>query len=37
VRAALGDAFDLVVALKAHLDPENIMNPGVLGLGGTAW
>ena len=36
-RAALGDAFGLVVALKAHLDPENIMNPGVLGLGDTSW
>jgi alkyldihydroxyacetonephosphate synthase len=37
VHSALGDAFDVVVALKAHLDPMNILNPGVLGLGGPAW
>ena len=24
---------DLVRAIKAHVDPDGLMNPGVLGLG----
>jgi alkyldihydroxyacetonephosphate synthase len=34
---ALGDSFDLVRSLKAVLDPNNVLNPGVLGLGGPPW
>ncbi|MCB1139363.1 MAG: FAD-binding oxidoreductase [Leptospiraceae bacterium] len=26
-------AYDLLVSIKKHLDPEGILNPGVLGLG----
>jgi alkyldihydroxyacetonephosphate synthase len=37
VAAALGGAFSLLEGLKAQLDPYNIMNPGVLGLGGDPW
>jgi alkyldihydroxyacetonephosphate synthase len=37
VERALGDAFGLLVDLKNVLDPEGIMNPGVLGLGGDPW
>src|SRR3984957_6950005 len=34
---ALGGAFDVLRDLKGVLDPLDIMNPGVLGLGGDSW
>jgi alkyldihydroxyacetonephosphate synthase len=34
---ALGGAFDVLRDLKGVLDPLDIMNPGVLGLGGESW
>ncbi len=34
---ALGTGFGVLEELKRQLDPLNIMNPGVLGLGGTPW
>jgi len=37
VREALGTAYPLLVALKAMLDPEDLLNPGVLGVGGEPW
>jgi alkyldihydroxyacetonephosphate synthase len=37
VESALGDSFGLLVDVKNLLDPEGIMNPGVLGLGADPW
>jgi alkyldihydroxyacetonephosphate synthase len=37
VPAALGSSFELLRGIKRQLDPDNIMNPGVLGLGGEPW
>jgi alkyldihydroxyacetonephosphate synthase len=34
---ALGAGFVVLEALKGQLDPHNIMNPGVLALGGPSW
>ncbi len=34
---ALGSAFPVLQAMKHQFDPDNIMNPGVLGLGGEPW
>lgn len=37
VREALGSAYDVLHTLKETLDPLNIMNPGVLGVGAPPW
>jgi len=34
---ALGPAFSILEDVKAQLDPHNLLNPGVLGLGGPPW
>lgn len=37
VGRALGEAAALLESVKDVLDPQHILNPGVLGLGGTPW
>jgi len=37
VSDALGTGYAILRDLKQQLDPGNIMNPGVLGLGGEPW
>jgi alkyldihydroxyacetonephosphate synthase len=37
VREALDSAYPVLVALKEALDSQNVMNPGVLGIGGEPW
>jgi alkyldihydroxyacetonephosphate synthase len=37
VPEALGDGFAILAALKSVLDPTDLFNPGVLGLGGPPW
>ncbi|MHB8379545.1 MAG: FAD-binding oxidoreductase [Acidimicrobiales bacterium] len=34
---ALGAAFSVLEGVKDQLDPHHILNPGVLGLGGSPW
>jgi alkyldihydroxyacetonephosphate synthase len=34
---ALGSGHPILTGLKGLLDPTNVLNPGVLGLGGAAW
>jgi alkyldihydroxyacetonephosphate synthase len=37
VREALGDGYEVLAALKHALDPNALLNPGVLGVGGEPW
>ena len=37
VADSLGAAFTVLEGLKDQLDPNHILNPGVLGLGGPTW
>jgi alkyldihydroxyacetonephosphate synthase len=37
VKEALGTAYPLLVLLKESLDPQNLLNPGVLGVGAEPW
>jgi alkyldihydroxyacetonephosphate synthase len=37
VASALGSGFPILQGLKSQLDPQSIMNPGVLGLGASPW
>ena len=37
VSEALGDAYGVLVAMKDVLDPNHILNPGVLGLSAPPW
>jgi alkyldihydroxyacetonephosphate synthase len=37
VKEALGSAYPLLKTLKKSLDPLNLLNPGVLGVGGEPW
>ncbi|HEY1762185.1 MAG TPA: FAD-binding oxidoreductase [Acidimicrobiales bacterium] len=34
---ALGSSYSLLEAVKSLLDPDSLLNPGVLGLGGEPW
>ena len=37
VARALGNATEVLESMKDVLDPQHILNPGVLGLGGATW
>jgi alkyldihydroxyacetonephosphate synthase len=37
VKEALGSAYPVLASLKEILDPANLLNPGVLGIGGEPW
>lgn len=37
VSSALGDEYHVLASIKNLLDPHDILNPGVLGIGGTSW
>jgi alkyldihydroxyacetonephosphate synthase len=37
VESALASGYPILTTLKSALDPYNIMNPGVLGVGGEPW
>ena len=37
VRRALGPTFNILEGVKDLLDPHELLNPGVLGLGGEPW
>jgi alkyldihydroxyacetonephosphate synthase len=37
VARSLGSSFSLLEDVKSLLDPEGLLNPGVLGLGGDPW
>jgi len=37
VADALGGAYALLASLKRVVDPDDLLNPGVLGLGGEPW
>jgi alkyldihydroxyacetonephosphate synthase len=37
VREALGSSYGVLAAMKQVLDPQNILNPGALGIGGDPW
>jgi alkyldihydroxyacetonephosphate synthase len=37
VAEALGGAYGLLQQVKTLLDPEDLLNPGVLGIGGEPW
>jgi alkyldihydroxyacetonephosphate synthase len=37
VARSLGPSFALLEDVKALLDPADLLNPGVLGLGGEPW
>jgi alkyldihydroxyacetonephosphate synthase len=37
LKAELGPAYDMLTTIKQALDPDNIFNPGNLGLGPSRW